>query len=154
MGQSRFINDFSRCDDELVSGKRSQAERHGKEVEEKEIGLFCELSVELTDSLIVAAKSNAKGSRRDFNKISRVQAMVTEEKKLVLHGKKLDTTKDELIDTSYLHQQYHSPRFWLTEEQPFETFDKLKFKKDRMRFIKEQILICYLGFGWEVAHHP
>ena len=30
----------------------------------------------------------------------------------------------------------------------------LKYKKDRMAAVKEQILMRYLGLGWEEAHHP
>ena len=54
----------------------------------------------------------------------------------------------------YLFQQYHSPRCWKTKEQAYEIFEGLKFKKDRMSSIKEQILIRYLGLGWVEAHHP
>jgi len=59
-----------------------------------------------------------------------------------------------LIDAMYLKQQYNSPRCWLAEKQAFEEFEKLRYKKDRMAAVKEQILMRYLGLGWVEAHHP
>ena len=59
-----------------------------------------------------------------------------------------------VIDGSYLHQQYNSPRCWLTERQAFDEFEKLSYKKDRLLAVKEQILMRYLGLGWTEAHHP
>eukprot|EP00957_Ditylum_brightwellii_P164732 12542178-Ditylum_brightwellii.AAC.1 len=30
----------------------------------------------------------------------------------------------------------------------------MKAEPHRLATVKEQILICYLGFGWEEVHHP
>jgi hypothetical protein len=35
-----------------------------------------------------------------------------------------------------------------------DEFEKLTSKKDKLECVKEQILIRYLGLGWEEAHHP
>ena len=71
-----------------------------------------------------------------------------------LRGKKLTAAQDTLIDAMYLKQQYNSPCCWLAEKQAFEEFEKLRYKKDRMAAVKEQILMRYLGLGWVEAHHP
>ncbi len=35
-----------------------------------------------------------------------------------------------------------------------DEFEKLTPKKEKIECLKEQILIRYLGLGWEEAHHP
>ncbi len=35
-----------------------------------------------------------------------------------------------------------------------DEFEKLTLKKEKIGCVKEQILIRYLGLGWEEAHHP
>jgi hypothetical protein len=35
-----------------------------------------------------------------------------------------------------------------------DEFEKLTSKKEKIECVKEQILISYLGLGWEEAHHP
>ena len=52
-----------------------------------------------------------------------------------------------------LHQQYNSPRCWKTKEQALDQFEKLKTKKDQYKFVKEQILMRYVGLDWPDAHH-
>jgi hypothetical protein len=67
---------------------------------------------------------------------------------------KLQSTERDLINISYLHQKYFSPRCWKTVQQALDEFEKLSSKKDKTECVKEQILIRYLGLGWEEAHHP
>ncbi len=66
---------------------------------------------------------------------------------------KLKLTEKDLINMSYLHQQYFSPRCWKTVQQALDEFENLTSKKDKIECVKEQILIRYLGLGWEEAHH-
>ena len=42
----------------------------------------------------------------------------------------------------------------MTAVQVFREFDKLKTNAARYRYLKEQILIRYVGLGWEEAYHP
>ena len=118
------------------------------------MGLFHELPCELTDSLIAVCKKNAKQVRRTFNDSLKRQAAARELKQKTLRDNKINAAQEGLMDALYLHQQYDSPRCWRTEEQALENFEGMKFKKDRMSSIKEQILIRYLGLGWIEAHHP
>ena len=67
---------------------------------------------------------------------------------------KLKSTEKDLINISYLYQKYFSPRCWKTVCQALDEFKKLASKKDKIECVKEQILIRYLGLGWEEAHHP
>jgi hypothetical protein len=41
-----------------------------------------------------------------------------------------------------------SERSWRTARHARETFDKLKSEAQRLKMVKEQILIRKLGFGW------
>ena len=66
----------------------------------------------------------------------------------------MNATEEEFIDVLYLFQRYHSPRCWKTKEEAFEIIGQLKFKKDRLSSVNEQILIRYIGLGWEEAHQP
>jgi hypothetical protein len=66
---------------------------------------------------------------------------------------KLKSTEKDLVNMSYLHQQYFSPRCWKTVQQALDEFENLTSKKDRIECMKEQILTRYLGLGWEEAHH-
>ena len=91
---------------------------------------------------------------RTFNESLNRQSAARELKQNTLRDNKLKVAKKGLVDALYLHQQYDSPRCWRTKEQAYDAFEGLKFKKDCMRSIKEQILIRYLGLGWVEAHHP
>ncbi len=55
---------------------------------------------------------------------------------------------------TYLHQKYFSPHCWKTVVQALDEFEKLISKQEKIECVKEQILIRYLGLGWEEAHHP
>ena len=79
--------------------------------------------------------------------------MSCNEKKALLENKMVNA-QTTAIPTSYLHQQYTSPRCARTVQDALDAFEKLKTKKDRLSWVKEQILIRYLGLGWNAAHHP
>ncbi len=102
-------------------------------------GAFHALPEKLQNSLLAVAKKNGNKLRR---KAGNAIAM------------KLMSTERDLINISYLHQKYFSPCCWKTVCQALDEFEKLTSKKEKMECVKEQILIRYLGFGWEEGHHP
>ena len=53
----------------------------------------------------------------------------------------------------YFHEQYHSPRCWLTLEVVAEFYSALGSETAIIAAVKEQIIIRYLGLGWGFAHH-
>ena len=65
---------------------------------------------------------------------------------------KLQNAEKE-FNAFYFFQQFTSPHCRKTVEQAIEEYGNLKTKKDKLRFVKEQIHIRYLGLGWEQAHH-
>ena len=154
LGLTTYNKDHHRDTSSLVTGKRSQLEIDGEEVQSGECGLFHQLPSELTDSLIAVSKKNAFQVRRTFNESLKRQAAARELKQKSQRDAKLEVAREGLVDALYLYQQYGSPRCWKTKDQAYEAFEGMKFKKDRMASIKEQILIRYLGLGWVEAHHP
>ena len=115
-GQIRFNGDCRRGAEWLVSGRRSAAERAGEEVEPPPVGLFHELRSELRDSLILTSKCDASKCHQESTESLRRQSAMREVKQKAKRGKKVGAVRDDLIPHSYLHQQYESPRCWLTEE--------------------------------------
>ena len=64
-----------------------------------------------------------------------------------------DATKERIV-ALYLYDQYTSPRCWRTVKDAKHFYARLKSETARLAGVKEQILIRYLGLGWEDAHHP
>jgi hypothetical protein len=72
----------------------------------------------------------------------------------VLEDKKLKYAESSLIEASYLYQHYNLPRCWMMVQKALAEYGKLSMKKEKLKYVEEQILIRYLGLGWEEAYHP
>jgi hypothetical protein len=60
----------------------------------------------------------------------------------------------QVIANLYLWQQFDSPRCCKLSKEAFNIFNELNSKLAKLQFVKEQILIWYLGLGWTKAYHP
>jgi hypothetical protein len=60
--------------------------------------------------------------------------------------------QDSLVATS--KRNAPSPRCCKTSMEAFDIFNELHSKSAKLQFVKEQILIRYLGLGWTKAYHP
>jgi hypothetical protein len=149
-GQARYNNDMGGAHEYMVTGRKGKGEGEDNPV----LGLFHQLPEELTDSLIVTGKRHAKATRQDFNRKLRMQEEKSEQKEKLAKEKKLAASKQDFLNASYLHQQYTSPRCSTTVAEAMREFDNLKTNAARYRYLKEQILIRYVGLGWEEAYHP
>jgi len=149
-GQARYNNDMGWAHEYMVTGRKGKGEGEDNTV----LGLFHQLPEELTDSLIVTGKRHAKATRQDFNRKLRMQEEKSEQKEKLAKEKKLAASKQDFLNASYLHQQYTSPRCSTTVAEAMREFDNLKTNAARYRYLKEQILIRYVGLGWEEAYHP
>ena len=70
-------------------------------------------------------------------------------------NKKLKIAEAALIEASYLYQQHqHSDRFTKTPKEAFDIFNTLTSKAAQYKYVKEKIMIRYLGLGWTEVHHP
>ena len=149
LGQSRYNGDMTRDVSNLVTGRTS------KEQETKvEVGVYHRLDVKLQDSLLRLCKRKASKGRKDFRAALQRQREVKRAKKRAQQEKKMEGATKDFIAASYFWQQYHSPRCCRTAKEAMDIFEELQTKKDKFKFIKEQILIRYLGLGWEEAYHP
>ena len=118
-----------------------------------ETGAYHALPMKLQDSLLAVAKTNCNKSRKLFNEALQRQHTACADKAANEIAMKLQSTERDLINISYLHHKYSSPHCWKTVRQALVEFNKLSSKKDKIECVKEQILIRYLGLGWEEAHH-
>ena len=69
------------------------------------------------------------------------------------HENKYEGATEDYIATNYFHEQYHYPCCWITLEVALGFYSVLGSETTRVTAVKEQILIQYLGLGWELAHH-
>jgi hypothetical protein len=104
--------------------------------------------------LLAIAKKSGKKCRKKFTALLHRQREARAEKAANAIAMKLQSTEKDLINISYLYQKLFSPRCWKTVRQALDEFEKLTSKKDKLECVKEQILIRYLGLGWDEAHHP
>jgi hypothetical protein len=149
MGQASYNKDLN-CNHALfVTGQKSKSKN-----KPTEMGSFHTLPEKLQDSLLAVAERNGLKSRRQFTASLCWQQAARAEKAANAIAMKLKSTGRDLITMSYLHQQYFSPHCWKTVQQALDEFGNLTSKKDQLEYVKEQILIRYLGLGWEEAHHP
>ena len=149
IGQARYNKDLHRDHASFVTGRKSK-----KTTPQTETGAYHALPEKLQDSLLAVAKRNGNKSRKQFTASLKRQRTARAEKEAHAIEMKLQSTERDLINISYLHQKSFSPRCWKTVQQALDEFDKLSSKKDKLENVKEQILIRYLGLGWEEAHHP
>ena len=60
-----------------------------------------------------------------------------------LEDKKLKNAESSLIEALYLYQQYNLPRCYMMVQKALDEYSKLSMKKERLKYVKEQILIRY-----------
>ncbi len=146
--QARYNKDLNHNYGCYVSGKKGRGND-----ESTENGPFHALPEKLQDSLLAIAKKSGKKCRKKFTASLRRQREARAEKAANAIAMKLQSTEKDLINISYLYQKNISPHCWKTVRQALDEFEKLASKKDKLECVKEQILIQYLGLGWEEAHH-
>jgi len=151
IGQTRSNGDWRRDLAPLISG-RKRKEKEG--ATKGETGFWHGLPEKLQNGILALCKRKAAAARSKFKASLKRQRQVKREKKRAEMAKKLAKVEKNHIAVSYLHQQYNSPRCWMTRKEALDEFAKLKTKKAQYKFVKEQILIRYLGLGWTEAYHP
>ena len=78
----------------------------------------------------------------------------------------MQLSQKKFKEANWLLQQYNSPRCWNTVEKALTEFTKLSSHTQKLRihinwspshtsvkYVKEQLLMWYLGCGWVEAHH-
>ena len=118
--------------------------------------MFHRLPEQLQLSPISMAKKNTRSSSADFKESLRRHREVQAEKDCLAVEKRLEKSETQLIAATYTQQQFMagSRRCWHTERRAREEWNKLTIRKEKLRAVKERILIQFLGLGWEEAYHP
>ncbi len=151
IGQARYNKDLARNHGCFITRRKSKGSRTDQSAQ---TGAIHTLPEKLQDSLLAIAKKNGNRSRRQFTALLRKRQEACAAKAANAIAMKLQSTEKDLINISYMHQKYLLPRCWKSVRQALDKFKKLTSKKEKIECVKEQILIRYLGLGWEEAHHP
>ena len=151
IGQARYNKDMYRDIAKLVTGKRRKTIDDGNG---DDLGLFHRIPADLCTSLVAMSKARSKTTRTKFNADLLERRKAYYDKMQMEKEEKLKTAEKALIDAIFLQKQYHSPACWRTVESAEANWAKLVHKKDKMKHVKENILIHYLGLGCVEAHHP
>ena len=144
IGQVRYNKDLNSDHRRFITRGEGKGPRTDQSAQ---TGAFHTLPEKLQDSLLAIAKQNGNRSRRQFTVSLRRQREARATKAANALAMKLQSTEEDLINISYLHQKYFSPRCWKTVHQASDEFEQLTSKKEKIECVKEQILIRYLGFG-------
>ena len=147
-GQTRSNNDFGRRHASLVTGSKLNNEKV-----HKPIGVFHLIPYELQRTDVITSKENANINKRRFDDASENQFVKRRRKEeIALENKYEDATEDYIV-AIYFHEKYQSPRCWIKLEVAAEFYSALGSETARLAAVKEQIIIRYLGLGWELDHH-
>ena len=133
--------------EKLITDRKCKTNKHPTE-----FGTFHTLPEELQDSVVAYCKKSSAVACKKYT-CRKLSAHVSSKEKQNYCRKKLQNAEESYILASCYFQKYHSHESWKTAAQALDEFEKLKTKKDRFNHVKEQIQICYLGLGWEEAHH-
>ena len=150
IGQMRYNGDMRRNHELAVTGKKRMQDKDT----ETQLGLFHVLPEECTTSLISMAKHVSRRTRRDFRDKLDERKKYVEDKMKQLQIDRCEKATEELIDAIFLFKQFCSPACWNTVEEARDNFERLTTKKEKLRHVKDQILMRYLGLGRVEAHHP
>jgi hypothetical protein len=151
IGQARYNKDLDCNHGRFITRGTGRGTRTDQSAE---TGAFHTLPEKMQDSLLAVAKKNGNRSWRQFTASLHRQQEACAAKAANAIAMKLQSTEKDLINISYLYQKYFSPRCWKTVRQALDEFEKLTSKKEKIECVKKQILISYLGLGWEESHHP
>ena len=122
--------------------------------DDRDIGLFYQMHVQIQDSLIVMCKRKSRETHRVKTKNIKIQTEKQLGKNNALKYQHLVQTLGKFKDASWIHQQFTSPRFCKTPKKAFDEFEKISSENKQKKFVKEKMLIVHLCLWFEEAYHP
>ncbi len=147
-GQSRANNDFGRGHEQLIASRKKPNEN------ENGLGTFHTLPEKPQLSLMQYAQEQKSTSRRQFDDLLKEQKESAKRKDDLALQKKLDNEKKQFVTNLYLWEEYNKPRCWKDVDTAQEQYQQLSSNSAKMKEVRNQILIRYLGLGWDKAYHP
>ena len=149
-GMTRYNHDYDRQSASYVTGRKSKTKAVPERVE---LGLFHTIPQKLQESLISMGKSEFESTHKNYLEAIKRQRDRRAQKKLNANAKKMKSSQKKFKESTWLLQQYNSPRCWNTVRKALTEFEKLSSHTQKIKYVKEQILMRYLGCGWVEAHH-
>ena len=119
-----------------------------KEMEADECRLFHDFPEELKVTLALMATEDAHPTRQLNNEALEQQRKMKEKKEELEKQTENEKNTDKYIESLIYHSMYKSDACWKTVGEVTADMKKLKFKKDKMQSLKDNIQIRYKGFGW------
>jgi hypothetical protein len=147
-GQTRMKNDFGRDHDAFVRRSKTTSPPN-----QRKMGMFHQLPVELQQSLIVAGKRGATKLRRQHDESLAKQPAARLNHEQIAHEHKLELAKEQYIEAIDDFERYKSEWCWKTASKAYQVFNKLNRESARLKAVKEQITIRAKGFGWDDVKH-
>jgi hypothetical protein len=117
------------------------------------LGSFHLLHKKLQNSLLETARRTTKKVGQRFDAALQRQEDTKLEIRELLLEKKLDDKGSNFLENLYLWDQWHHEKCWHTEAEANEQYNALTSKCAKLRAVKDQLLIRYLGLGWTEAYH-
>ena len=119
-----------------------------KDMEKNERALLHGLPEELKVTLAIMSMEDAPATRQSNNKALETQREMKEEKERLAKIKANEKATDEFIENLIYHSMYDSDACWKTVGEVTPGLRKLKWKKDKLQALKDNIQIRYRGFRW------
>ena len=111
------------------------------------------LPEELQKTVVLTSKLHANVNKRRFDDALENQFVKRRRKKVIALEKKYEDATEDYIDAIHFHEQYQSHRGFITLEVAVQLYSSLGSETARLLVVKYQILIRYVGLGWELAYH-
>ena len=119
-----------------------------KEIAKGKQGLLHDLPEELKVSLVLAAIEDAPETHKaNLASIDR-QTEMRREKEMAGLDKDTEALEQDYIEALIYHKMANLEVCWKTAREVDEGLRRLKYKKDKIGQLKDNILIRVKGFGW------
>ena len=119
-----------------------------KDMAENKRGLFHGLPEELRITSVMAAMEDAPETRQSNNASTEAQRGSKHMKEVLKAQKGLENASDDYIECLIYHSMYGSEGCIANVKDVSGALAKLKYKKDKLQTLKDNIQIRYKGFGW------
>ena len=119
-----------------------------------ERGLFHGLPKELRVTAVMAAMEDTPATRQSNNVSIDAQRAMKRKKEELKTQKELENASDDYIEALIYHSMYDSEACMKTVNDVTAGLKSLKYKKDKLQALKDNIQIRYRGFGWEEWKTP
>ena len=98
---------------------------------------------------VIVSMEDAPETRQSNNKSVELQREFKRKKEEIKKQKGLENASDEYIEALIYHSMWDSEACWKTNSDIVNGLKNLKYKKDKLQALKDNIQIRYKGFGWD-----